>query len=317
MSATTTAPPLPLDTKENNRAYPIAVSVVKEMIELSPTLMANQINYQWERHGTSFLEVAERLLSYSESMDGDPAQSLLEYTVVYLREQARFVNSGEYAHSEFETAYKEVYDNAEVMDGFYLEGLMLTHAFWPIHYDIHQFFESQFLSRVADGTEGAEFGFGHGLYLHDLLEAKPSAKAFGYDISSYSKKFAHRLLNATRIPEERFELAIADVRDPLPCADGKFSWTLFAEILEHIPDPHGSLREVRRTMKPGGISFLTTVINSNAIDHLWHFTDVAEIDAMVRDAGFEVLRQQLFAVNDYGTAVSDPTVDVAYVCQAV
>lgn len=293
--------------------HPRATRFIRELLELSPTLLRGQIAFLIERRGEAFWREAERLLELASKWDGSPASSLVEYTVVYLKEQVRFLQTSEYSHQDFETARSQVYDNPEVMEKFYLEGLLLSHAFWPIHFDIHRFFIDEFLSRVPEAGEGAEYGFGHGLYLHDILKARPGATAMGFDISPYSRGFAERLLRAGGIAEDRFRLSFADVRYPLECRDGAYAWAVFAEIMEHIPDPGFSLKELRRCMKPGAPIFITTVVNSNAIDHLYLFRDPDEVRSMVEEAGFDVAAEKHFRVADYAGNAKDPSVDLAYV----
>jgi hypothetical protein len=83
--------------------------------------------------------------------------------------------------------------------------------------------------------------------------------------------------------------------------------------MEHIPDPLFSLRELRRTMQPGAPVFITTVVNSNAIDHLYLFREPVEIRSMIREAGFELAAEKHFGVSDYAGNAKDPSIDVACV----
>ncbi len=294
-------------------AHPRASAFIRELLERSPTLLKGQIALLIDRRGEAFWSEADRLLEISSNMGGSPASALIEYTVVYLKEQVRFLQTNEYAHADFETARSEVYDNPDVMDKFYLEGLFLSHAFWPIHFDIHEFFVEEFISRVPDSALGAEYGFGHGLYLHDILKARPGTKARGFDISPYSRKFAERLLLTEGIARDRFELSFADVRQTLEAANGEYSWVVFAEIMEHIPDPLFSLRELRRCMQPGAPIFITTVVDSNAIDHLYRFREPDEAREMVEQAGFNVAAEKLYRVADYAGNAKDPSIDLSYV----
>jgi SAM-dependent methyltransferase len=296
--------------------YPRTTQFIRELLKLSPNLLRGQIALLIDRRGDAFWREAERLLDLAAKLGGSPAASLIEYTVVYLKEQVRFLQTGEYSHQDFETARSEVYDNADVMDKYYLEGLLLSHAFWPIHFDIHEFFLEQFVARVPDSGGGAEYGFGHGLYLHDILKARPGATAKGFDISPYSRRFAERLLLAGGTSPSRFHLSFADVRQALEAQNGEYAWAVFAEIMEHIPDPRFSLGELHRSMKPGAPIFITTVVNSNAIDHLYLFRDPGEVRRMVEDAGFEVAAERRFRVADYAGNAKDPSVDLAYVALA-
>ncbi len=296
--------------------YPLAARFIGELWELSPTLLKKQVDFLIERRGETFWREAERLLGLTSRLGGSPAASLVEYTVVYLKEQVRFLQTQQYAHQDFETALRDVYDNPEVMEKYYLEGLLLSHAFWPIHLDIQTFFNERFLPRIPAADVGAEYGFGHGLYLHDILVARPGSTARGFDISESSRKFAGRLLREAGIDEWRFQLGFADVRRPLPGADGEYGWAVFAEIMEHIPDPLFSLRDLRRCMKAGAPVFITTVVNSNAIDHLYLFREPEEVRRMLNDAGFAVADEKKFHVADYAGNVKDPSIDLAYVALA-
>jgi ubiquinone/menaquinone biosynthesis C-methylase UbiE len=293
--------------------FPRAAAMIRTLLERSPMFLRGQLAYLLKERSHEFWPAAERLVTLAEDLGGSPAQSLVEYTVTYLKEQIRFIQTNEYSHSDFDSARKAVYDNPEVMEKFYLEGLMLTHAFWPIHLDIHKFFREEFVARVPEAGIGAEFGFGHGLYLLDVLQARPEVNAKGYDISEYSQRYAGKLLAHSGVAADRFQLGFADVRERLPAADGEFSWAIFAEIMEHIPDPLGSLRHLRRCLAPGAPVFVTTVLNSNALDHMYLFTEFDQVRAMLRDAGFSILVDRAFKVADYATA-KDPSVDVVLVC---
>jgi ubiquinone/menaquinone biosynthesis C-methylase UbiE len=294
--------------------YPRAAQVVRQMYATSARLLIGQVETLIDRRADAFWAEAERLIGLADAVGGSPLEALLEYTVAYLKEQARYLATREYSHSDFETVRREVYDNSEVMERFYLQGLMLTHAFWPIHFDIHEFFRRQFLPLVPPEGLGAEIGYGHGLYLLDVLAARPGATTRSYDISRCSQNYARRLLRAGGIAESRFDLEIGDVREPLPLDDQSCDWLIFAEVLEHIPDPGFALRELRRCLKPGRPLFATTVIDSNALDHLYQFEDVPAVRALLNDTGFEIVADKTLAVRDYDEKARDPSIDVVFVC---
>ena len=48
----------------------------------------------------------------------------------------------------------------------------------------------------------------------------------------------------------------ADARH-MPCADGAFDLVFCASLIEHVPDPIGMLREIRRVLKPSGLCYLS------------------------------------------------------------
>ena len=51
----------------------------------------------------------------------------------------------------------------------------------------------------------------------------------------------------------------------LPFADDTFDLVISSEVLEHIPDAGGAIREFHRVLKPGGVLLLTTP------NKRWHF----------------------------------------------
>lgn len=294
--------------------YPNAARFTEQLMDRAQNLLAGQADHLINTHGEAFWLQAERLVSLAQRMGGRPIDSLIEYTYAYLKEQVRFLKTREYSHSDFEDVFKEVYDNPEVMDGFYLEGLLMTHAYWPIHVDIHRFFMDEFLPRVPDSGVGLEFGFGHGLYLLDVLQHRANTTTRSLDVSRFSVDYAGRLLAEGGVAPDRYELGLGDARERWPQEDASLSWGVFAEIIEHVPDPLFSLRELCRCLAPGAPMFATTVVNSNAIDHLYLFTEAEQVGEMLGEAGFEILAERSFRVAEHGRHSQDPSIDIAYVC---
>jgi hypothetical protein len=305
---------LALLAQQQQDRYPLAARTVTTILEEARSLLGPGIQYLTANR-PDFWREAERLLGMSQALGGSPVEALIEYTMAYLKEQAAFVRSNEYSNKDFEDVRRDVYDNPDVMKRFYLEGLMLTHAFWPIHYDIHDFFINEFVARVPDAGTGTEFGFGHGLYMLEVLNARPATKMRGFDISEHARDYADRLLKHEKVEPSRYSLEFADVRQPFAARDGEFRFAMFAEIVEHIPDPHYSLRELRRSLQAGSPAFITTVVNSNAIDHIFLFKDTNEVPPLITQAGFEIVAEKILKVTDYGSS-RDPSIDVAYVCIA-
>lgn len=292
--------------------YPRAAALVRDVIAAGP-LVSGPLKWLLRERPERFWPQAEHLATLSTRLEGSPVESLAEYTVMYLKEQMRFEKTGSYSNDDFDEVRRKVYDNPDVMRRFYLEGLMLTHAFWPIHLDIHAFFSSVFIPRVPDRGVGLEVGFGHGLYLLEILSERPGTTTRSFDISPFSCEYAARLLTIGGVASDRYELTLADVREPLPAEDGSQSWAVFAEVLEHIPNPAEALGELARILEPGAPLFATTVLFSNAIDHITQFESPEQVRGMLTDAGFEVVEERVLAVADYVPGSKDRTVDLAYV----
>jgi SAM-dependent methyltransferase len=295
--------------------YPRAAQVAGELVAKVPTILGGQVLYQHTRHGEEFWREAERLLALSETLGGPPTRTLVDFTGSYLKSQAQYLATGKYAQSDFDTAYREVYGNPKVMEGSYLKGLLLSHAFWPIHFDIHRIFSRAFVPRIPASCAAMEIGFGHGLYLLEVLQSLPGVTAKGFDVSPSSVAFATKVMGLAGVDPGRHALTLHDVRNPLPLPADAIGAAIFAEVLEHIPAPEKALVEVLRVLEPGAPAFLTTVLYSNHMDHMTQFADQAEVDRMITGAGFEIAEVHALKVSDYVQGTQDPTVDLVYVCQ--
>jgi len=97
-------------------------------------------------------------------------------------------------------------------------------------------------SRVVD------LGCGTGNTLRFLAPALRGGLAVGADLAtSVLREAASTLRQATRAV-----LVRADLRRPLPFAEGSFDRALCHGVLEFLPDPQLLLREAYRVLRPGG-----------------------------------------------------------------
>ena len=135
-----------------------------------------------------------------------------------------------------------------------------------------------------------------------LLAAEGGLQAVALDREPRALVYAHRKY-------ERGEFAtVCGAAERLPIADGCCDGVLALEILEHVPDPPGVLREMRRVLKPGGLLVVTApnaahvhenlptyaqrgkvtaAPQADAEGHLFAFT-LRELRELVAGAGFVV-----------------------------
>lgn len=118
------------------------------------------------------------------------------------------------------------------------------------------------------------------------IVARPSAAplleigAYPYHLSMLLKRLGIASVGVDLAPErgrERVESEQLDVRrcdverEPLPFADGAFTYVVFNEVLEHLRvDPLFVLSEINRVLQPGGRLLLTTP-NLYAIQRIGRF----------------------------------------------
>jgi len=65
--------------------------------------------------------------------------------------------------------------------------------------------------------------------------------------------------DAVAIAAERgHDVRLADLTDPLPFDDLSFDAAILKDVLEHVPDPVPTVREVHRVVRPGGRVFASS-----------------------------------------------------------
>jgi ubiquinone/menaquinone biosynthesis C-methylase UbiE len=95
-----------------------------------------------------------------------------------------------------------------------------------------------------------EVGSGPGLGLHLAAAKAYSGRVVGVDLSETMLEMSNRR-NRAQIEEGRIELRLGSV-DKLPFDNATFDKALTMNSLHLWPDPVSGLREIRRTLRPGG-----------------------------------------------------------------
>jgi SAM-dependent methyltransferase len=100
-----------------------------------------------------------------------------------------------------------------------------------------------------------DWGCGFGQVTALLREQGVDAVAFDYraDLD------APATVSLERFPEIEAHVSPDPVR--LPFENGSFDTVLSCGVLEHVEDPHGSLEEIRRVVRPGGTFYITNLPN--------------------------------------------------------
>jgi len=203
----------------------------------------------------------------------------------FLRLQARFNKTGQYALASAEGLSENLYSDGEEMLGRYIDGLLLSYAMWPNHARILDFFR-QTVAQIPAGSKVREIGVGHGLMATMLHREVPEVEYVGIDLSPHTIAYCRQALaEEFGDTDERWQFVEADATS---VGGDPGDWFVCCEVLEHVDRPQDLLQSCRGLIHGDGKGFLTTVANLEAEDHVYLFNDVGHIRACLDEAGFAV-----------------------------
>jgi ubiquinone/menaquinone biosynthesis C-methylase UbiE len=150
----------------------------------------------------------------------------------------------------------------------------------------------------------AEVGCGAGEILRQLSLELPEASFTGFDISGHAIKLARTREN------DRLRFLHLDIRD----SDQQFDLLLVMDVIEHVEDCFGFLREIRRKAKykilhiPLDISVSTLIRDRmmaarKSVGHIHYFTKNTAL-ALLEDTGYRV--KDWFYTPAYEVSLKDP-----------
>jgi ubiquinone/menaquinone biosynthesis C-methylase UbiE len=126
---------------------------------------------------------------------------------------------------------------------------------------------------LAPGDRVLDLGCGEGRHVI-AASLQPGVEAVGVDLcldDLITTRDKYRELSDYADSTAVFALASANAL-ALPFADDSFDRVICSEVLEHIPDYRGALREIERVLKPGGL-FCASVPRSWPERLCWRLSD--------------------------------------------
>ena len=159
--------------------------------------------------------------------------------------------------------YKEMWEDF----AFRKKKVYLDAKFNPIHSNGFKNYlrERTLMSFLDMGKDDVFLDVGCASGRQVFLAALYCQRAVGIDIASGFVEVARSFAAGRGIKNVEFYAAPAE---SLPFNDHTFSKVLCAETLEHVLEPRGVLREIRRVLRPGGLLTIT-VPNKNGQATLW------------------------------------------------
>jgi len=292
--------------------YPLTHRFVQNLVFQG---MKDNFWSMWYTFGNVYLEFCEEMLKIVDMLGYDGDKAYLKSTLLYLKDKARFEKNGKYNNGSFDEIRENVYNNKKKMEEVYLPGMFLSYPFAAILYVKYNFYLKEFIPLLSKQSKGIDIGFGPGFYIWQSFKHCQDVSVTGYDISQYSVYFSNKLLKAMGVNANKYKLLIGNLCDGINDRDNSYDWCILTEVLEHVPEPITALAEIHKLLKPNGVLFMTTVIDSNHYDHLTNFSNLGEIERLIADAGLTLLRKNVYIVKDEMLQLNDETQSLAFICR--
>lgn len=232
----------------------------------------------------------EKVLEFLGKTLGQPVEYLADaYLFVnqmVLEEQYFFIRNGRYRNTTFEEVNCQVYQNQDYMTK-YMTGLTIADYIWSHHLRLIRYFVEKLSVLATEGESYLEIGPGFGQYLIRAVNSHRWKNYLAIDISSVSVQNCKRFLSFSGI-ELGSEVCIRE-QDFLSFSVQKdFDCIVCGEVLEHVEEPLYMLEKMYSLLSSKGRIFITTVMNSPTVDHIYLFSARQEVIELVEKAGFIV-----------------------------
>ncbi|NQV08246.1 methyltransferase domain-containing protein, partial [Candidatus Woesearchaeota archaeon] len=203
-------------------------------------------------------------------------KSLVNFSLEFLELQSELEKTGSYKCKSFEEARKKVYDNPDVMENRYLNGLLLSQAFWINHYKMWGFFIEKFCNTGMNSGDVLEVPTGTGFLISEFIRNNNVWDGTGYDLSKSSVEFSKKLV---KMNNQSIRIEKENVFD-IP-KENKYDRIICGELLEHLENPKDLLTKLKELVSDNGRIFLSTAIWAASPDHIYLFKNAEEVREMI------------------------------------
>jgi ubiquinone/menaquinone biosynthesis C-methylase UbiE len=207
----------------------------------------------------------------------------------------KFMRKGTYPVSKTSHAIKNVYKNKNKMLS-YMVGLALSQYLWSTHYEMFVHLKKSLKDNRRNINKYLEIGPGHGLFLKNAIEIlEDNVEMKAIDISPISLDISKSIISHF-YPERKVEFVNKDMLDLN--LDTTYDFIVMGEVLEHVENPQLLLRKIKKLLRENGKAFISTCVDCPAIDHIWHFHTIQEIQDMLYDCGLIIKSEKILPVED-------------------
>jgi 2-polyprenyl-3-methyl-5-hydroxy-6-metoxy-1,4-benzoquinol methylase len=229
-----------------------------------------------------------------------------------LSEQFYFRKNKKYRYSSYNEVASSVYMSRDYMSQ-YMYGLALTSFLWPNHAKMKRYF-LQTIPKTAAGKY-LEIGPGHGFYFMSAMKNTRYDFFEGVDISPTSVEMTNQIVGSRHFGTfSRYRIYECDFLKSN--FSEPFDAVVMGEVLEHVESPRTFLDRIGSLTKPGGYIFITTCINSPALDHIFHFKSVDHLEVVIDQSNLAIHDKLVLPYNNTTLEMSvrkELPINVAYV----
>jgi 2-polyprenyl-3-methyl-5-hydroxy-6-metoxy-1,4-benzoquinol methylase len=260
--------------------YPLTKQVF-QTVNKNYSLFAKTYIYILDNFDVEYLTFCEEILNILQQKSDEKSwlekcvKAFVKYSHEYLVLQTKLNKTKKYLHTSFCEVNDSVYQN-QVMDEYYLDGLLLSQFLWPNHYKMGRYFLEQ-RNSSSSSSEILDVPSGAGIYSYFVSRYFKFRRLFSIDISPYASSYTRSLVSSAA--DRRVNFMLPDVFDF--DEDCQFDLIVCGELLEHLESPERLLEFLGARLKQDGTLFLTTAIYAAAIDHIYLFHNVNEVRSML------------------------------------
>jgi 2-polyprenyl-3-methyl-5-hydroxy-6-metoxy-1,4-benzoquinol methylase len=267
---------------------------------------------EYLREVSDIWNVCSRVADRSrEMLELELLEGLDFHTVSFLRRQAQFAMSAQYAASDPDQVFRDLYLHEDAMKR-YLDGLLLTYVAWPNHYRLLRFYKERYLPSGECGT-ALEIGPGHGWLALQQVRANARANFKAIDISPSSAAYCGRLLEAAGCDMTKCDIVCGDILKWDRRWRGLARRVTIAEIIEHVIAPVEVLERALALATSDAIFFVSTCVNIEAVDHLHRFETLDEVRATLYRGGLSLVEELILPLETHAVTRS---FEYAAICRA-
>lgn len=211
----------------------------------------------------------------------------------FLKDQIKFQKTGQYPTQDSSVVNDLVYMNKDKMLP-YMIGLAISIFLWETHNKIYEFFKSFLHDNKDQLNSYLEIGPGHGLFLNQSIKILRNIDTFNVvDISPISINISKSIIEMLQ-PATKCNFMLKNIFDFK--TDTKYDFIVMGEVLEHVDNPKELLQKI--SLYVNKYIFITTCVHCPAVDHLYHFKSIDEIEEMIIDSGFKIVDKLILPVED-------------------